>query len=99
MIDFLQELVARLKAKNSKFFKVLQWIALVAALATGLPDLMDFFGITLPESLTVLQSKIVAIASTVVFVLAQLDVDPAVIKTEAQAKVVDTQDKLLPFSE
>lgn len=83
IIAFLSELIIRLKSKSPRFFVILQYIGIAAFVITGLPELLSFFGITLPASLSVFASKAIAAASLVFSVLTKL-------------AVVDTAN--LPFS-
>lgn len=83
MIAFLKELIARLQRKSPRFFVILQYIGIAAFLLTGLPELLQFLGIVLPDALAAIASKTVMYASAVFTILTRL-------------AVVDATD--LPFS-
>lgn len=78
-MNFLQELFNRFKLKSPQFFVVIQNIALVATVITGLPMLLSEYEATmhvqLPAVIHVLSSKAVFVASSVLFITAKLPVD------------------------
>lgn len=74
VLAFLQEIVARLKAKSPAFFKVINWIAAITTVLTGLPGLLIQLGITLTPALTILENKTVAIASMAALLISKLTV-------------------------
>jgi len=65
ILDFLKELVVRYTKKSPTFFKVLQIIFTIAGLVSGIPFLLETFGVVLPAAIAALVSKSVAIASIV----------------------------------
>lgn len=73
-LSVLQELIARWKAKSPKLFFYIQVVAAICFFVSGLPQLLIDLGITLPESLQVLASKIIGVASTVAFIISKLTV-------------------------
>lgn len=97
---FFKELFIRLKAKSPAFFKVIQVIALIAGLVTGIPDLLTHFGVILPAALQSIESTAVSIASFVVLFIASLTVDPKVVNTPVPAPIVDPAKKVtLPYTQ
>jgi hypothetical protein len=72
MKEFFLDLVNRFLTNNPKFFKVIQVISVVIAAVTGLPLFIEQIGVVLPETITVLSNKIIAIASVVAALIAQL---------------------------
>lgn len=81
MMNFLADLLKRLISPNSKFFSILQKIALVLSLITGLPAFLEAQGVVLPEAIATIASKVVSIASLVAAFIAQLTVSDTVKKT------------------
>lgn len=74
-LNILQQLIARLRAKSPKLFQVITTISAIAAFVTGIPELLDHFGVVLPEALAPLANKAVAICATIVTVISSLTVD------------------------
>ena len=74
-LSILQQLVARLKAKSPKLFQAITTISTIAAFVTGIPELLDTFGILLPDAIAPLANKAIAICSTVVAFISALTVD------------------------
>lgn len=70
--NFITEFFHRLFSSNPKFFKIVQIISIVVAVATGLPSLFRSAGVDLPEWAGVIESKITAIAAIVTAIIAQL---------------------------
>jgi hypothetical protein len=99
MITFLQELFMRLSAKSPKFFKVIQFVSLLAAAVTGLPGLLQEMNINLPDWAEVLQNKSVAWASATSLFISMLTVQAKpVSKTEDGEILKKTDEKKLPFT-
>lgn len=74
-LTFLQELIARWKAKSPTFFKVVSTITFIAAFITGIPELLTELGVTLPEFLQVIANKAIAYAAIIGFIISRLTVD------------------------
>lgn len=74
-LNLLQQLVARWKSKQPQIFKIITNISMVAAFITGVPELLDLFGIALPEWAAPFASKAVSIAAIVVAAVAKLTTD------------------------
>ena len=88
-LTFLQELIARWKAKSPTFFKVISTITAIAAFITGIPELLTEFGIVLPDFLQAISNKTIAIATLVGFIISKLTVaTPA-----ATARVLEKVDE------
>src|SRR5690242_20382662 len=64
-LSFLAELIARWKAKSPTFFKVITTLATITAFITGIPTLLNDFGVTLPAILVPFENKTIAIAAIV----------------------------------
>jgi len=82
MTDFISELLLRLFGKTPWFFKVVQVLAVLTAVVTGLPSFLESAGLDLPESWDVVGNKVVSIASLVGAFVAQLTVTTDVKKKE-----------------
>jgi hypothetical protein len=82
MSDFFSELLLRLFGKTPWFFKVVQVLAVVTALVTGLPEFLESAGVDLPAAWDAVSSKVVSIASLVAAFIAQLPVTTDVKKKE-----------------
>lgn len=80
-MKFLADLIKRFISPNSKFFSILQKIALVLAVITGIPAFLEAQGIVLPETIAALASKVISIASIVAAFIAQLTTTEAVKNT------------------
>lgn len=75
-LTFLQELIARWKAKSPKFFKTITDIGVLLAFITGLPLLLDQLGIAqfLPDAVSGTLVKVVNVAAIVAAILGKLTV-------------------------
>lgn len=99
LLDFLKELVQRIRTKKPKLFIVLQWITGVLGAITGLPSFLAQFGITLPPAATILENKYVAWASIGFFIASQLTTSsPAVTVTKEGAVLKETDASKMPFT-
>lgn len=88
-LTFLQQLIARLKAKSPKFFKIITTLAAIVAFITGIPFLLQTFGVTLPAAIAPFASKLIAIAAIVGGIIAKLTVDTPV-ATNSVLKQIDS---------
>jgi hypothetical protein len=90
ILDFLKEIVIRLRAKSPLFFKILQWISAATALIAGLPVFIEYLGVDLPSWALVLESKTIAISAIISAFITGLPVDKptVIVETDAEAKVV-----------
>lgn len=70
--NFFIDLLGRLLSSNPTFFKYVQWISIAVAAITGLPDLLNTFGITLTGKWLMFENKTIAIAAVVATIIAQL---------------------------
>lgn len=100
IFKFIVEFVQRLRAKSPTFFKVIQYVSIAVTLFAGLPEFLEFVGVTnLPEWATILQSKVGGYVGFVSLILASLPVEenPPVIEeaTPAEAQKVVS----LPFTD
>lgn len=68
--DFFIQFLKRMMSENPTFFKVIQVIALVVALITFIPDLLDQVGITVPHIL----DRAAGIAAIASIFIAQLPI-------------------------
>jgi hypothetical protein len=82
MLDFVRELLIRLFGKTPWFFKVVQVLAVLTAIVTGLPSFLESAGLDLPDSWDSLSNKIVSIAALVGAFVSQLTVTTDVKKRE-----------------
>ena len=74
MEKFIVELIARLFSSTPWFMRVVRNVAIVLAVITGLPAFLASSGIDLPDSIDVIASKVVGIASVISAFIAQLAV-------------------------
>lgn len=74
ILTFFVEIVSRFAAKTPWFFKVVQVLAIVTAIVTGLPAFLTSVGIVLPEFLNSVMSTAVSISAIVAAFIAQLTV-------------------------
>lgn len=92
-MKFIKEIFARLGMKSPSFFRVIQWLSVATAAITGLPALLSQFqnelGIAIPEWVTHISDKAVAISAIVAWIIAKLpvsDPDAVVLKTNGDVK-------------
>ena len=75
-MNFLRELIGKLIAKAPGFFKFLKVLAVIAAIVTGLPEILAYFQVELGSTLSALASKGVAIASAILAFLLSVGISP-----------------------
>ncbi len=76
VMAFLIELIKRFSLKSPKFFQVIQAVGLIAGLITGVPEFLQLLGMQLPAAIAPFASKTIAAASSVLWIMAKLPVDP-----------------------
>ena len=95
-MKFLTELFNRFSLKSPAFFQVIQKIAIIAGVLSGLPLIIVQFeselGVQVPELIEKLASKAALISAIVLWVVAKLPIKP----TEL---IIAKQDNKLPFTE
>lgn len=101
VMDWLREMVNRLKSKNPKFFNVIVTAGIIATALTGLPQWVasiEQLHITLPIWLADIQSDVVAWAGVISAFISQLTVnrDPVIVSEEKV--VTETTVEKLPFT-
>lgn len=74
-LNLLQQLIARWKAKSPKFFNAITTISTIALFITGVPELLQEFGVVLPEAVAPFASKVIAWAALAVTIIGKLTVD------------------------
>lgn len=101
ILDFLTEIVVRLRNKSPKFFKVLQVISILVALIPGIPTFLDYLGIVLPDFLIAIENKTIAIAGIVAAFLTGLPVEKTTNTTGSlrTSTATKTECPVLPFSD
>ena len=103
ILSFLTELVVRFRSKSPLFFKIIQWVSVAVTLVTGVPEFLEYLGVTnLPEWATVLQSKVASIAALVAVFLSGLPVDtPPIEKGNKEDGVLSksVEKVALPFTD
>lgn len=100
LLLFLQEIFIRLNIKSPKFFRVLKIISLCCCIITGVPEIIEYFNVVLPDSLQIIANKTVAIASLVMWFISSLTVEEKIIETENTIVKDSASRKIyLPFSE
>lgn len=99
LINFLVETFQRLLTKSPKYFVILQWLSFTAMVITGLPELLQGWGIVLPQFLTFLSSPtVVWIAGAILFV-SKLTTQSKASGVLADGSIVKTtNEKALPFT-
>lgn len=99
LLNFLIELVQRLRTKKPKFFVYLQYITGVLGAITGLPAFITQFGIKLSPILTTLENKYVAWAAIGFAIASQLtSSSPVVTVTQDGAVLKQTDPVKMPFT-
>jgi MFS superfamily sulfate permease-like transporter len=99
LIAFLQELLQRFFTKSPKFFRIWQTITAIAAAITGIPEACAYFGITLPDSVTILQNKFIAAVSTGMFIMSALTTQSKTTGDSVNGQPLKITDaKSLPFT-
>jgi uncharacterized ion transporter superfamily protein YfcC len=99
LMNFLIELIKRLKTKKPKFFVILQYITGLLGAVTGIPEFLAQFNIVLPPSLAVLENKYVAWASVGFLIASQLTTQSNPVTVAADGAVLKQTDATrLPFT-
>lgn len=99
LLAFLQESLQRLFKKSPKFFRIWQIVLGFTALVTGLPALLESFGIVLPEALTILQNKIIGAITFGGAIMTMLSTSSTVVGVAPNGEVLKkTDQKALPFT-
>lgn len=98
-MKFITEIINRIGMKSPSFFRIMQWISIAVAAISGLPALIAQFqndlGVTLPDWMLSISSKLVAISAIVAWVMAKLPVSNAeAVKEKSNGEVVPK----LPFT-
>lgn len=75
-LSFLAELVARWKAKSPSFFKVITTISTILLFITGVPTLLEEFGVVdlIPANVNEVIVKVVAAAALATSIISKLTV-------------------------
>ncbi|MFZ1786719.1 MAG: hypothetical protein WAT92_00345 [Saprospiraceae bacterium] len=81
-MDFLAELILRFGSKSPSFFKIVQIIASILAVITGLPTALTALGLDLPDTWDSWIMKAVSAASIGALFIAKLTVTSEVKKKE-----------------
>jgi len=71
---FIKEFFQRLGSKSPKFFQVISWISGIAAILTGLPQIVEDLGLQLPDVVMAIQNKVVAYAALWGLIISKLAV-------------------------
>lgn len=94
ILKFLQEFINRLGAKNPTFFKIFSWIGGLATIVSGIPEFIQWLGVTnLPSWFTIFENKAIGIAGFVVFIMSNLTVNKDAIPEIKQAAKLPFTDK------
>lgn len=70
--NFWISLIDRLLTSNPKFFKYIQWVSIVVAAITGLPGLLAWLHISVPDVILPFYNKTIAAAAFAAAVIARL---------------------------
>ena len=98
-MDFLVELVSRLRTKKPKFFAILQWIVTILGAITGIPAWLQAYNIVLPPPINVIANKWVAVASIGFLIASQLTTQSKTSTVTADGDILKQTDaKQLPFT-
>ena len=99
LLAFLQEFFQRLSTKSPKFFRVIQLITAITTIITGLPEFLKMFNIALPQALSALENKTIAIATMTAFLISKLTTQSTpVAQTESGQVLKTTNEEKLPFT-
>lgn len=97
--NFFVEVYKRMRAKSPKFFVVIQNISIAAGLITGIPEMLEFFQIPMPDTIQALANKVISIASVVSFIISKLPVDSAIVVEDTAAVPAGQTTSFLPFTQ
>lgn len=98
-IAYIKELIQRFATKSPKFFRILQMIAGAITAITGLPPLLAYYHIPLPEAVTFLQNKYAGLISFGFFLASLLPSQNKIAGVDETGKpLTSTNEKLLPFT-
>ncbi len=99
LLNFLIELVGRLRTQKPRFFVYLQYITAAMGAVTGLPGLLMQWGVTLPPAMTILENRFVAACSVGFFIASQLTTSsPVQAVTKDGAVLKQTDASKMPFT-
>lgn len=99
LISFFQELFKRFATKSPKFFRIWQLVLGALTLITGVPELLEYFNVALPEGVQVLANKAVAMASSGAFVMSLMTTQSTTVGVTDTGEVVKkTNENKLPFT-
>lgn len=99
LLLWLQENIQRLFSSSPVFFKVWQIISTVVLLVTGVPELLAYFNVLLPEPFNTFESKTVAIAAAVGLFMSSLTAQSKPVDTTHTGDVIKkVNKKQLPFT-
>lgn len=99
ILTFLQETLQRLFTKSPVFFRVWTIFFSALTLVTGVPALLEYFGVTLPPDIAILASKTIAYIALVAAFMSKLTTQSAAVATTTNGTIVKKTDvKALPFT-
>lgn len=100
LIAWLKETLQRFATKSPKFFRIWQIVAGIATALTGLPALLAYYNIPLPEFLTVLQNKYAGFFALGLFIMSLLPSQPKIVAVDpvTGAPLSKTNEKALPYT-
>lgn len=99
LFDWFQETLNRLFIKQPKYFKYWTWLSMVGMAISGIPYLLTWFGVVLPEPLASTSSKFFTGVSVAMFWMSKLVVKtPQVGQTTEGQAVQVTSEKQMPFT-
>jgi hypothetical protein len=70
--NFFVQLFSRLYMTNPMFFKYIQWVSIAVAAITGLPEVLQYFGIALPSAWIAIENTVLAKCALVAALIARL---------------------------
>lgn len=99
LMQFLQEIFLRFKAKSPTFFVWWQRIAMIVGAVTGLPEFLAQFNIVLPPSLTILENKTIAICSMVALFMSLMPAQSTTVAISEEGELLKKTDhEKMPFT-
>lgn len=74
ILDFLADIVKRFLAKQPKFFVIVTNLAVILAVITGIPGLLEEAGVVLPAAIEAVSNKVIAVVTVVAAFISKLTV-------------------------
>lgn len=99
LVDFIVELFNRLSTKSPKFFKIITVISTILGLISGLPYLVEYFGIHLSPTLMAYENKAVAFSAMTAIIMSNLSSQRTQVAVTQDGTVLTAiNSKSMPFT-